>query len=116
MSLIVRQVVSGSYPSPVRSGSVFRSFSLIAGCLYVASLSAQFLVYIIFNADFRKTFRRTFCYACNTEDSYYEAPQLLRRCCCCCGDQRQSWIDDSKSCSAQNDKVTAIPQDQLLWV
>ncbi|KAK2173537.1 hypothetical protein NP493_868g01001 [Ridgeia piscesae] len=111
----VLQMVAGSYSPAVRNGSVFRSVSLLAGCLYVASLSAQFVIYIVFNADFRKTFRRTFCYACNTHDAYFESPLCCSQCCCCGGDQRQPSLD-AKAETMKNGKASAIPTEQLLWV
>ena len=55
------------------NGHLYR-LSLVAGCLRLVRCAVNCIVVVIFNYDFRKTVRRTFCCCCPSVDDVYFEP------------------------------------------
>lgn len=99
----IAHAYAGFGSAKARHSQGFKDFVYISNCLSITHSCINFILYTVLSADFRKTFKRTFCRLCMRNDEYYEPI----RCCGCFRKREETSAPQQESRKSSSD-VTEI--------
>ena len=85
-----------------RNSQGFKNFVYVTNCFSLTHSCINFILYTVLSADFRKTFKRTFCRLCMRNDEYYEPI----RCCGMCRKRDVDSVDASRKSSSITTEIS----------